>query len=79
MAHGYGRAKKADAGSPDDELLAVLAGYSLRLIAIDLHGEALVEEKWCPNGWKRARVRYRVKKSIELMNGGYRALIAGSG
>jgi len=27
----------------------------------------------------RARVRWRVKKSLELMNGGYRALVCGGG
>lgn len=61
---------------PDDELLAVLdarlAGRSLRLIAIDLLGEARVEEEWSPNGWMRARVRRRVKTALALMEAGRR-------
>ena len=43
---------------------ARLAGRSLRLIAIDLFGEARVEAEWSSNGWMRARVRWRVPKSI---------------
>ncbi len=56
---------------------ARLAGRSLRLIAIDLFGEALVAKEWCHNGWMRARVRWRVKIALALMRGGYREMIAG--
>ena len=56
---------------------ARLAGRSLRLIAIDLFGEALVAKEWSPNGWMRARVRWRVKTALALMRGGYREMIAG--
>ena len=52
-----------------------LAGRSLRLIAIDLFGEERVAREWCSNGWMRARVRWRVKIALALMNGGYRAMI----
>ena len=54
---------------------AKLAGRSLRLIAIDLYGEARVAREWSPDGAMRARVRWRVDKSLALMNGGYRALL----
>ena len=56
---------------------ARLAGRSLRLIAIDLFGEARVEKEWSPNGWMRARVRWRVKTALALMQGGYRGIAAG--
>ena len=55
-----------------------LAGRSLRTIAIDLYGEAAVAEEWCSDGPMRGRVRWRVKQALMLMNGGYRALIAGA-
>ena len=51
---------------------------SERLIAVGLYGEARVEEEWRRNGWMRARVRYRLKKSLELMNGGYCEMAAGA-
>ena len=54
---------------------AKLAGRSLRLIAIDLYGEARVAREWSSDGTMRARVRWRVDKSLALMNGGYRALL----
>ena len=57
---------------------ARLAGRSLRLIAVDLFGEERVAREWSPNGWMRARVRWRVKISMELMNGGYREIAAGA-
>ena len=47
-----------------------LLGRSLRLIAIDLYGEARVAREWSPDGAMRARVRWRVDKSLALMNGG---------
>ena len=54
-----------------------LAGRSLRLIAVDLYGEARVAEEWHSDGSMRARVRWRVKQALELMNGGYKALVSG--
>ena len=54
-----------------------LGGRSLRLIAIDLYGETRVAEEWAPDSAMRGRVRWRVKKAFEIMNGGYRALAAG--
>ena len=56
---------------------ARLAGRSLRLIAIDLFGEERVAREWCSNGWMRARVRWRVKIALALMQGGYREMAAG--
>jgi hypothetical protein len=38
-----------------------------------------VAREWCQNGWMRGRVRYRLKVSQELMNGGYRARVSGGG
>ena len=58
---------------------AWLAGRSLRLIAIDLFGEERVAKEWSPNGWMRARVRWRVRTALALMQGGYRELAAGRG
>ncbi|MDE0381556.1 MAG: DUF2285 domain-containing protein [Rhodospirillales bacterium] len=57
---------------------ARLAGRSLRLIAVDLFGETRVSKEWSSDGSMRARVRWRVKQALELMNGGYRDLIAGA-
>ena len=54
-----------------------LAGRSLRLIAVDLYGEARVAEEWSSDGSMRGRVRWRVKQALELMNGGYKALVSG--
>ena len=66
---------------PDEELLVALdgklAGKSLRLIAVDLFGEARVAKKWFPDGAMRAKVRWRVQKSLALMNGGYRVFLGG--
>ena len=56
---------------------ARLAGRSLRLIAVDLYGEARVAEEWNSDGSMRGRVRWRVKQALKLMNGGYRALVSG--
>ena len=55
-----------------------LAGRSLREIAIDLYGERRVAEDWTRNGSMKAAVRWRVKRALWLMNGGYRILIAGA-
>ena len=64
MAGRCGRLQKSRRRISDGELLAVLdawlAGRSLRLIAIDLFGEERVAKEWFPNGWMRARVRYRL-------------------
>ena len=50
---------------------------SYREIAVELYGERRVAEAWPDQGWMKARVRYRVRRSLELMNGGYRALVSG--
>ena len=66
---------------PDGELLRVLdarlAGKSLREMAIDLYGERRVAEDWSRDGSMKARVRWRVKRALWLMKGGYRVLVAG--
>ena len=53
---------------PDEELLLALdgklGGKTLRLIAVDLFGEARVAENWDPDGTLRAKVRWRVQKSL---------------
>ena len=54
-----------------------LGGKSLRLIAIDLYGKAKVTDEWSPDGAMRAKVRWRVQKSLALMNGGYRVFLGG--
>ena len=56
-----------------------LAGRSLREIAIELHDEAKVAEKWSHDSALRAQVRWRVRVALELMHGGYRELAAGRG
>ena len=48
------------------------------MIAVDLCGEARVAEEWSSDGPMRGRVRWRVKQALKLMNGGYRALVAGA-
>ncbi len=58
---------------------ARLAGKSLRMIAIELHGAAKVAAKWSPDGALRAQVRWRVRTALALMHGGYRELVAGRG
>ena len=85
MAHRCGgdqkRRDRRRVRIPDEELLLALAGKlagkSLRLIAIDLFGEARVAKKWSPDGAMRAKVRWRVQKSLALMNGGYRVFLGG--
>ena len=37
--------------------------------------EARVAREWSSDGAMRARVRWRVDKSLALMNGGYRELL----
>ena len=56
---------------------ARLAGRSLRGIAIDLYGRRRVAGDWTRDGSMKARVRWRVKRALWLMNGGYRVLISG--
>ena len=51
---------------------ARLAGRSLRGIAIDLYGRRRVAADWTRDGSMKARVRWRVKRALWLMNGGYR-------
>ena len=55
-----------------------LGGRSLRQIAADLYGEVRVAEEWGSESSMRGRVRWRVKQALKLMNGGYRALLAGA-
>ena len=52
---------------------ARLAGRSLRLIAVDLYGKARVAEEWRLDG----SMRGRVEQALNLMYGGYRALVSG--
>ena len=72
------RVKKARAavrGADQDELLCALdgalAGKTHRGIAIDLYGAAKVAAEWHEDGALRSRVRRRIRKSLQLMNGGY--------
>ena len=58
---------------------ARLAGRSRREIAVELHGEAKVAEKWSPDSALRAQVRWRVRTALALMRGGYLELAAGRG
>ena len=51
-----------------------LGGKSLRRIAVDLYGEARVAEEWSSDGSMRGRVRWRVARSLRLMNRDYRVL-----
>ena len=55
-----------------------LGGRSLRMIAVDLYGAARVAEEWGSDSSMRGRVRWRVKQALKLMDGGYRALVAGA-
>ena len=54
-----------------------LGGRSLRMIAVDLYGEARVAEEWGSDSSMRGRVRWRVARVLKLMNGGYRVLVSG--
>lgn len=50
------------------------AGASQREIACALYGEAMTAERWTPDGELRARVRYFLRRSNDLVGGGYRRL-----
>ena len=45
------------------------------MIAIDLYGKRKVAKEWCSDSPMRARVRWCIRKSSDLMNGGYRELV----
>ena len=85
MAHrrGWNQKRRCGPRIPDAELLMVLdarlAGRSLRRIAIELYGEARVEEEWHSDGSMRGLVRWRVRVALALMQRGYRELAAGRG
>lgn len=53
----------------------VTAGKSHRDIAVDLFGTEAVEAEWNAGSWMRSRVRRRIRKALNLMNGGYRELL----
>lgn len=54
-----------------------LAGKTHRLIAIDLYGARRVAEEWAAGGPVRSLVRRRIKRSMHVMDGGYRKLVTG--
>ena len=54
-----------------------LAGKSHRRIAADLYGEAEVAAAWHDGAAVRGRVRRRIRDALDLMNGGYHALVTG--
>lgn len=54
------------------------AGASERDIAIAIFGERIVKEKWHSDSELRARVRYLIRRSRAMMNGGYRRLLWGA-
>ena len=81
MAHRQGEdQKRGRRRVTDEELLLVLdarlGGKSHRLIAVDLYGKRKVAKEWRTDSPIRARVRWRVAKSLWLMNGGYLKLLA---
>ena len=81
MAHRQGGSQKRRRRQDleDDLLLALdgsLAGKSHRLIAIDLYGKRKVAKEWCSDSPMRARVRWRIRTSNDLMKGGYRKFVA---
>jgi len=53
----------------------VTAGKSHRDIAVDLFGAEAVQAQWDAGSWVRSRVRRRIRKALDLMNGGYRELL----
>ena len=55
-----------------------LGGKSRRGIAVDLYGESRVAAEWPGDSAMKARVRWRVKIGLQLMNGGYRDLVRGA-
>ena len=58
---------------------AKLAGKSLREIAIELHDEEYVAEKWSADSALRSQVRWRVDIALALMHVGYLEPAAGRG
>ena len=54
-----------------------LAGKSHRVIAIELYGASVVAAEWADWGPVRSRVQRRIRRSRQLMNGGYRKLVTG--
>ncbi|NKB55105.1 MAG: DUF2285 domain-containing protein [Alphaproteobacteria bacterium] len=52
-----------------------MAGKSQRQIAIDLFGAEVVEAEWHADSWIRSRVRWNIRKALQLMEGGYRDLL----
>ena len=66
---------------PDEELLLALDGHLdgklPREIAADLTGAARVAADWYPDSGLRSLVRRRIRKSVMLMEDGYRQLAAG--
>ena len=67
-------------GAGDDEILFALdghlAGLKPREIATMRYGRRRVEREWYPDSTMRATVRYRIKRGLYLMNGGYLKLAA---
>lgn len=53
----------------------LLAGKPHRQIANDLYGRVEIDAEWYNDSAVRGRVRRRVKRSLHLMNGGYRDLL----
>ncbi|MGP6010954.1 DUF2285 domain-containing protein [Pseudomonas aeruginosa] len=53
---------------------ATLAGASLRKVAAELFGAAMVADGWHADGGLRSKVRRLVRRGRELMHGGYRRL-----
>lgn len=50
-------------------------GASHKEIALRLFGAKSVSKNWTPDGWMRAKTRYSINKTKELIQGGYRKLI----
>lgn len=44
---------------------------------MDIYGAKRIRAEWSPGGALQSRVRRRVKRSRELMEGGYRKLAGG--
>ncbi|PCI36844.1 MAG: hypothetical protein COB46_14250 [Rhodospirillaceae bacterium] len=49
-----------------------LAGLNHRQIAASLYGPVKTDAEWYNGSVCRSRVRRRLKKTLHLMNGGYR-------
>lgn len=61
--------------SPDvkgNELLQIFdlyrSGYTHRQIATFIYGERITNAEWESDSWLRARIRYKLKKSVRLIN-----------